>query len=244
MPPTKHLIIGASSGIATALAHSLSQNHGENLILVSRHVENFRGDEFNKAQFFQIKRYQESDINAVCQQLTSIDLSGVERVFICNGLLHTPDFSPEKQLESVSAKQFNDTMMANALSAILWIQGLVNNLTHQPCCKIIVFSARIGSISDNQLGGWYSYRASKAALNMLLKTAAIECRRRAKNVKIIAFHPGTTNTKLSEPFQKNVGENKLFSTAFVAKQLLGLLKDYHADGELSFVDWQNKKIAF
>jgi NAD(P)-dependent dehydrogenase (short-subunit alcohol dehydrogenase family) len=240
----KHLIIGSSSGIATSIIQSLSRNNGENLILISRHFDKIQSNLIHHAHLIHIKRYEEDDIHHVCKQLTPLILSEVESIFICNGILHSPEFLPEKQLESFSSKQFNDTMMANALSAILWIQGLVNKLNYKPCCKIIVFSARIGSISDNQLGGWYSYRASKAALNMLLKTAAIECRRRHKHIKIIAFHPGTTDTQLSKPYQKNVAKNKLFSTTFVAKQLLDIIEVYQADGELSFIDWQNKKIAF
>lgn len=244
MTTKKHLIIGASSGIATSLAHTLSSNYGENLILISRHFDKAKMDVFPNAKKIKIQNYQEDSINLVCQQLEASTLSDVENVFICNGLLHSKDFLPEKQLESFSAKQFNATMMANALSAMLWIQGLLSNLTNQPCCKIVVFSARIGSISDNQLGGWYSYRASKAALNMLLKTVAIECRRRAKHIKIIAFHPGTTDTQLSKPFQRNVAKTKLFSTDFVAQQLISIIGQYQADGDLSFIDWKNEGINY
>ena len=92
------------------------------------------------------------------------------------------------------------------------------------------------------LGGWYSYRASKAALNMMLKTATIELARRAKNIKIIAFHPGTTDTPLSKPFQKNVPANKLFSSDFVAQQLLQIVEESVIDGELSYLDWQGEAI--
>jgi NAD(P)-dependent dehydrogenase (short-subunit alcohol dehydrogenase family) len=107
---------------------------------------------------------------------------------------------------------------------------------------VTVFSARVGSISDNHLGGWYSYRTSKAALNMLLKTVSIEFSRRAKNIKIISFHPGTTDTLLSKPFQKNVPEGKLFTCEFVANQLISIVSDTAIDGELSYVDWQGRNI--
>ena len=106
----------------------------------------------------------------------------------------------------------------------------------------MLFSARVGSISDNRLGGWYSYRASKAALNMMIKTAAIELARRAKNIKLIAFHPGTTDTPLSKPFQKNVPENKLFSAEFVAKQLLDIVENTPIDQSPSYLDWQGETI--
>lgn len=121
---------------------------------------------------------------------------------MCNGILHSQSIKPEKRLEDFNTDAFNHVIMANALTPMLWIQKLTPILIGNTQCKIIVFSARVGSISDNNLGGWYSYRASKAALNMMLKTAAIELARRAENIKIIAFHPGTTDTSLSKPFQK------------------------------------------
>lgn len=109
----------------------------------------------------------------------------------------------------------------------------------------------MGSIEDNKLGGWYSYRASKAALNMFFKTAAIEVARRAKNTKLILFHPGTTDTKLSKPFQRNINSKKLFTTKFVAEQLYILTQQTTGEQnrlehncEASYLDWQGKKIAW
>ena len=91
-------------------------------------------------------------------------------------------------------------------------------------------------------GGWYSYRSSKAALNMMLKTAAIELARRAKNIKIIAFHPGTTDTPLSRPFQENVSAGKFFTCGFVAKRLLSIIEHIAIDGTVSYLDWQGNSI--
>ena len=103
-------------------------------------------------------------------------------------------------------------------------------------------SARVGSISDNRLGGWYSYRASKCALNMLLKTSAIELNRKHKNVKLISFHPGTTDTKLSRPFQSSVSRDKLFTPDFVATKLMDLMRKTDVDGELAYLDWAGAPI--
>ena len=85
-------------------------------------------------------------------------------------------------------------------------------------------SARVGSISDNQLGGWYAYRASKAALNMIIKTAAIEVRRRNPHAIVVGLHPGTVDSDLSKPFQGNVPEGKLFTPDFAAGKLLTVLE--------------------
>ena len=85
---------------------------------------------------------------------------------------------------------------------------------------------------------------AKAALNMMLKTAAIEYARRAKNVKLMAFHPGTTDTALSRPFQASVPEGGLFTADYVARHLVAIMNRQQADGELSFVDWNNETIVW
>ena len=105
-------------------------------------------------------------------------------------------------------------------------------------------SARVGSIGDNHLGGWYAYRSSKAALNMMLRTLSIEYGRRVKNVKIISFHPGTTDTALSKPFQASVPSDKLFTPEFVAGRLYGIMAEAEIDGQLSYLDWDNKAIPW
>jgi NAD(P)-dependent dehydrogenase (short-subunit alcohol dehydrogenase family) len=126
----------------------------------------------------------------------------------------------------------------------LWVSHLARVLRRSTGCSIAVLSARVGSIGDNRLGGWYSYRTAKAALNMFLKTAAVEYARRAPKVKLLAFHPGTTDTGLSRPFQKGVPEGKLFPPGFVAQRLLALLHEVTPDGELSFMDWDGKPIPW
>ena len=94
------------------------------------------------------------------------------------------------------------------------------------------------------MGGWHSYRASKSALNMVLQNMAIEYARRAKNVKLIAFHPGTTDTALSKPFQAAVPSGKLFSPAFVAARLAQLMDNAELDGQLSYIDWDGQPIPW
>ena len=94
------------------------------------------------------------------------------------------------------------------------------------------------------MGGWYAYRASKAALNSMLKSFAVEYARRAKNVKLIAFHPGTTDTDLSKPFQASVPKEHLFAPAFVVERLAVIMDEAEFDGQLSFVDWDGKTIVW
>ncbi|WP_192022112.1 SDR family NAD(P)-dependent oxidoreductase [Shewanella sp. WPAGA9] len=209
------------------------------------------------------------NIARVCLVLSSIK-GHITKVFICNGRLHSlnnqmsvhthnpqasksPEnqqiepstvLSPEKRLEDITPASMLSVFQSNTLVPMMWLQHLVKLVNGKQACIISVLSARVGSISENQLGGWYSYRASKAALNMLIKTSAIEYARRAKNTKLIAFHPGTTDTELSKPFQANVPEGKLFTADFVAQQLLTIHQGIEFNNQAEFLDWQGQTVQW
>ncbi|HBY86147.1 MAG TPA: short-chain dehydrogenase [Colwellia sp.] len=240
------LIIGANSDIAKALALQLIESETTGLILISRNVIAddllYRDRNNSNVNIITVKDYQLQSIEQAIEEIAAYNHAHITRIFICNGILHSQSIQPEKRIEELTVESFNQVMASNALTPMLWIQQLMPTLTGNSPCKIVVFSARVGSISDNYLGGWYSYRASKAALNMMLKTAAIEIARRNKNIKIIAFHPGTTDTPLSKPFQKNVPKNKLFTCDFVASQLLTIVENSSYDQTASYLDWQGKSI--
>ena len=109
---------------------------------------------------------------------------------------------------------------------------------------VVCLSARVGSISDNGFGGWYGYRASKAALNMLVKTASIEYKRRVKNAMLVCYHPGTVDTGLSKPFQKNVAAKKLFTPEFTADQLFTHVSKLDRDQICHFIDWDCEVVTW
>jgi NAD(P)-dependent dehydrogenase (short-subunit alcohol dehydrogenase family) len=105
-------------------------------------------------------------------------------------------------------------------------------------------SARVGSIADNRIGGWYAYRASKAALNQLLRTASIEFARRHKNAIVVALHPGTTDTGLSRPFQANVPEEQLFSVDKTVGHMLSVIDGLSTDDSGGFFAWDGQPIEW
>lgn len=238
------LIIGANSDIAKAMALQIAITESSPLIIVSRDIHFYRQAVFNQATIIKVASYHEKDISEVVDQIKLIEKNNISRVFICHGVLHSKKYQPEKRLEDFSTESFLQVINANTITPMLWLKHLTTLLTSKNHCKIVIFTARVGSISDNKLGGWYSYRASKAAMNMLIKSASVELARRAKNIKLISFHPGTTDTPLSKPFQANVPKGKLFTCEFVAKQLLTIVKDTPVDGEASFLDWQGKDISW
>jgi NAD(P)-dependent dehydrogenase (short-subunit alcohol dehydrogenase family) len=236
------LIIGANSEIAKALAEKINSDTESQLIVISRNKHFYQQDRFKQALVITVESYQEQDIKSAVESIGQYTALEITQVFLCHGILHNERCHPEKRLEDFSAAAFMEIITANTLTPMLWLKYLTPLLRGKQPCKVVIFNARVGSISENKLGGWYSYRASKAAMNMLIKSAAVELARRAKNTKLISFHPGTTDSPLSKPFQKNVPEGKLFSSEFVARQLLDIVANTPVDGEASYLDWQGNSI--
>jgi len=187
--------------------------------------------------------HTEASIAQIMEQVFDQSAS-LARVVIALGTLHGPGYGPEKSLDSLCEASMSEVYRVNCILPMLWLSALAAGLRKNPDCRIAVLSARVGSIGDNGLGGWYSYRSAKAALNMSLKSAAIEMARRAKGAKLISFHPGTVDTALSEPFQRGVPDGKLFSPEFVAERLDALLEAHKPDGELSYLDWAGATIPW
>jgi NAD(P)-dependent dehydrogenase (short-subunit alcohol dehydrogenase family) len=125
----------------------------------------------------------------------------------------------------------------------LWLKYLVKVMAKDKA-SIVFFSARVGSISENGLGGWYGYRASKAALNMFVKTASVEYKRRSPNTTLACYHPGTVDTNLSKPFQANVKQGKLFTVDFTVSKLLHHMEGFDAEQSPYYIDWEGKTIQY
>ena len=236
------LVIGAGGGLGGAVLRALVERDEHDVVYgVSRAPAPAAPAAEGRMQWL-ICDNSADGIREVLQRIAAGP--ALDRVVICNGVLHGEDLKPEKALEQIDADAMLSVLQANAVVPIQWLSALTGTLRRSPGAVVAVFSARVGSIADNRMGGWYSYRASKAALNMLLKSAAIELARRAPRVKLIAFHPGTTDTPLSKPFQANVPPEKLFTPAFVAGQLLTLMDEARSDGQLDYLDWAGEPIAW
>ena len=254
MASSAAIIIGASSKIGSALCKQWQQDADiDAVIAISRQIiKEQMSTVVNNAEAEKLHilecDYTEPSIISICEQIKKLmhqnQLDHISRVCICNGILHNENVWPEKRIEEVNSNTLLEVFTINSVIPMLWLKALLAIVKGKSDCIISVFNARIGSIGDNFLGGWYSYRASKAALNMLLKTTAIEYARRAKNVKLISFHPGTTDTPLSKPFQHSVNKENLFTAQFVAQHLVHIMNNQPVDGELSFIDWENKSIAW
>lgn len=236
-----YLVIGASSGIAKAVIGQLITAN-EEVLEVSR---GFTCANTTNNQFA-LSDYTEASISTCLSQLSkNNDLTKLTAIIIFTGVLHQGDqLKPEKALSQLDEKNLLTLFTINTVTPLLWIKHLIPYLSRHQHCKIVALSARIGSIGDNHLGGWYSYRTSKAALNMALKTASIELARSHKQLKLIAYHPGTVDTPLSKPFSKNSPEHRLFAPDMAAKHLLDVMNEADYDQSLSYMGWDKQPICW
>ena len=156
------------------------------------------------------------------------------------GVLHSSDWMPEKKLDDINADQLMGLMKINAIGPALTIRHFSKLL--DPHGSIMVnLSAKVGSIEDNRLGGWYSYRASKAALNMLIKTASIEFARTKPNIAIVAMHPGTVNSRLSKPFR---GEQIGRPAQDAAIDMLRVIENLQKEDSGRFFSYSGEKLPW
>lgn len=169
----------------------------------------------------------------------------LDLVINCAGLLHRPDGpQPERRLSEVRADWLLEAFKVNGAGPLLLAKHLEPLLPRRERAVFATLSARVGSIEDNRLGGWYAYRASKAAQNMFLRTLAIELVRGVRGIICVALHPGTTDTDLSKPFQGGVPAEKLFSVERAVDQLLRVIDGLGPADNGRFIAWNGQRIPW
>lgn len=216
-------VLGAG-GIGSALAKKIRQLAIE-VTVISR-------PEYNLTQAKDVKRLFDQ-----VETLPSVIVNTI-------GMLYDDQHTPEKSLSTFSADWFYESLRVNAMPAMWIAQCLTEKLSKQQPLIFINLSARVSSLSDNQLGGWYSYRASKCVLNMFIKNISIEWSRRFPKAVIYGYHPGTVETYLTEPFKKNVKSGKLFSPQQAADYLFTQLQKTTPVMSGDLFDWEGMRIAF
>lgn len=235
------VVTGASGGIGSAIIETLlADSHVGHIVAVSRMPLSI---EHPNLVSVTADITTESGRAALCQQLNG---RPVHLLFNAVGTLHDDmrNVQPEKRLEQLDDASFAHVMHINAATPALLISALKPSLQGKHPTIIASLSARVGSIGDNGYGGWYSYRASKAAHNMLMKTISIELSRLNKQSVVLCLHPGTTDTSLSKPFQARVPSEKLFTPDFVAQQLLSVISKRTPEDTGSFWDWAGEPIEW
>jgi NAD(P)-dependent dehydrogenase (short-subunit alcohol dehydrogenase family) len=160
-------------------------------------------------------------------------------ILVATGVLHGNGFMPEKRLADINMKVLQETFVANTFGPALLLKHFLPLLTNQGVMALI--SAKVGSIEDNRLGGWYSYRASKAALNMLIKTASIELRRQKPEAAVVAIHPGTVISNLSKPF---AGGANARPASVAASEMLATIQSLEAKDSGQFFAYDGQPLPW
>lgn len=222
-PDLRAVVVGASGGIGAAFV-DLLRDRGEVIGLTRTDID----------------LTDPASITATAARIGApLDL-----VIVATGMLHDASGGPEKSLRDLDPARLARSFAINATGPALVAAAFLPLLRPDRKTAFAALSARVGSIADNRLGGWYGYRASKAALNQLLRTAAIEHARRAPLSVVASLHPGTVDTRLSAPFQRGVPDGKLFTPPFSAAAMLGVLDRLTPADSGGLFAWDGQAIPF
>jgi NAD(P)-dependent dehydrogenase (short-subunit alcohol dehydrogenase family) len=226
------VVIGASGGIGGALETALIDE-----------------DAFDKVHGFARSRSGAQHIDLADEASIATAAAIVARgpaptlVIIATGLLHEGELGPEKAVKELDPAWLAHNFAVNAIGPAMIAKHFLPLMPRIGQSVFAVLSARVGSITDNRLGGWYGYRASKAALNMLVRTIAIEDKRRNDRGIVVALHPGTVDTALSRPFRGNVLPGHLFDPDRAAMQLLDVIEGLRPPDSGKLFNFEGKEIA-
>lgn len=233
-------VIGASGGIGRALTAQLAASGS-----VAQIIATSRSGVVPEHTKVQAQRLDLEDEATIARAAEAASAGGraLDLVIVASGILHGGDgLRPEKTWRTLEAPTLERVFRINAVGPALVAKHFLPLLARDRKSLFAALSARVGSISDNRLGGWHAYRASKAALNMLLRSFAIELARRNPSAICVGLHPGTVDTSLSSPFQANVPEGSLFTPDVAAGRLLGVIDRLGTDDSGRVLAWDGKVV--
>ena len=231
------IVFGSSGGIGAALTRALVQRGDhETVFAVSRSGAPIEGAENRAADFL-----DEAALARLAEEMRAAGPLGL--CIAASGILSDGEtLQPEKTYRQQTQDAFARVFAANTIAPALIAKHMLALMPREERSVFAALSARVGSISDNRLGGWHAYRASKAALNMLIRNYAIEQARRAPGAICVGLHPGTVDTALSKPFQSGVPEDKLFSPDEAAGYLLDVIDGLGPEHSGRCLDWAGNDV--
>jgi len=228
------LVAGSSGGVGSAIAEKL-RKEGDEVFTLSRSGE-------PSATHCVVDLSQASSVDVVRGFVK--DRAPFDAVFSCSGILHGGWHMPEKSLSQMTGDWLQQNMLINVQTHVHLAQAFEGLLSRRQPVRWLSLSAMVGSIEDNGLGGWYSYRMSKAALNMFIKSLSIEWHRKSPDSVVVSLHPGTTDSALSEPFQAGIPEGKLYTPEQTAERLVSVMRELTPEKNGRLLHWDGSVIPF
>lgn len=241
------LVVGASGGIGRAIARRLLQESGIQRVYATYRQANNAATllaiDDDRLRTLKVDITSADDLQSLAANIRA-DQGHPDFVINCAGLLHEDALQPEKSLSQCNQDALARLFQVNSIAPLMLAKAILPLIPRNRAGHFAVLSAMVGSIGDNRLGGWYGYRASKAALNQLMKTLAVESHRSHPQLCITSIHPGTTDTGLSRPFQANVKPEKLYSPIQSAERILRVIRAGSPEDSGRFVNWDGKLIPW
>ena len=229
------LVIGAG-GIGKQLAEDLAFRENNLEVILCGRKNVFKN-------FWEFDIENENSLKDLKFKLSKSD-SNLRLVINATGRLHSEKLKPEKRLQHINTDNLIESFSINTFAPILLAKTIEEFINKEFEFNFASISARVGSITDNKTGGWYSYRAAKAAQNQLLKSLSIEWARKYPKAIITLLHPGTVNTNLSKPFHKFVPKDKLFSPKKASNYMIDVLLKQKPENSGRFFAWDGKEIPW
>lgn len=240
------VIIGAGHGIGHALVEVILSQAPQAQVFATYHRRENAQPLFDlqtsALKIQALDPLNESSLADAAQNIS--DWGTIDLLINATGFLHNDQFSPERSIASIDLAQLQHTFNVNAFVTPLLAKALKTCMAKDQASAFVALSAMVGSIGENKLGGWHSYRASKTALNMFIKNIAIEFSRTGlPRCSVLAIHPGTTDTDLSRPFSKNV-KHQIWTPAESAGHILNTIAKASSEGTGLFKNWDGETIPW
>lgn len=239
-PGYRALVFGASGGVGAAMLHTLAADPRCGALHAASRTRPNTIPPRAAWHAFDL-----ADEASIARTIAAATADGpLDLVIVATGMLHDGAIKPEKTWRALDGDALDKAFRINAAGPALIARHALDHMPRGSKAVFAALSARVGSISDNRLGGWHAYRASKAALNMIVKTCAIELARRNPHAVCVTLHPGTVDTALSKPFQSGVSASRLFTADHSARCLLGVIDALEPADSGKLLAWDGTEIPF
>ena len=232
------VVFGASGAIGLNFVKQIKERYPDTIVHACSRAE--PSELPDGVKFIAVDYRDEDQLQAAATKVKEV--CPPDLIIIATGILHDQEVKPEKSLRDINESAMAHVYFINTIVPALIAKHFLPILCKNKKAVLAALSARVGSISDNHLGGWYSYRCSKSALNMFIKNAAIEVGRFKKNTIVLGLHPGTVDSALSKPYQAHVKPDHLFQPEFSVSKMIEVLEGVSENDTGKCIDYNNNEV--